>query len=137
MFPETTVLGGDECIDDEIGQVIVIDQDTTPLSDLFYKAAVAAENPEWDLQRNITDRFRFRQTGRDIVIGAYDGCRHGHHAAEHKAHEPHCHTQLTLLAAQCAGFTACALFVSHGRARFRANPSQMRSRGARAQQYIH
>ena len=51
-------------------QVVPADEDAAAFSDLGDQAAVAAENPQRDLQRNIANCLGLGQSGRHIVISA-------------------------------------------------------------------
>ena len=76
------VYGGDEGIDYIRGQIVICDEDSAALPDLFDQAPVATEDPERDLQRNFTDGFCGWEARRDIKVSA-EHCRRG---AQEPAH---------------------------------------------------
>ena len=78
MLEEPAVFRRHEGIDDKGWQVVVVDNDSTPLADLFNQASVTAVNPQRNLQGNVPDGFRGRQARRDVVVSANNGRRCGH-----------------------------------------------------------
>ncbi len=75
MHEKALVLGRDERVDDVLRQVVPRDEDAAALADFRNQAAVAAENAQRNLQRDVADRLRLRQSGLHIVIGADDAGR--------------------------------------------------------------
>ncbi len=72
MHEEALVFCGDECVDDVLRHVLILNKYAPPLSNLFYKVSVAAEYAQWDLQRDVADCLRSGQARRDKIIGADD-----------------------------------------------------------------
>ncbi len=70
MFEETLILCGDERVHDMRRQVLPGDEDAPALPDLRNQTAVAAVDPERNLQRNVADRLGGGQSGLHVVPGA-------------------------------------------------------------------
>jgi hypothetical protein len=66
--------------------VVISNEYALPLTDLFYKVSVAAENPQWYLQRNVTYGLRGRQAGGHVIISTDDARDPGDAAQETQAH---------------------------------------------------
>ena len=73
MDPETLILSRDERFDDVLWNLIVCNKNTAPFADLRDEVAVAAEDPQRDLERNVPNRLCRREPGGNVVIRANDG----------------------------------------------------------------
>ena len=84
VHPETTVLRRDKGVHDVRRNLIEFDQHPAPFAYLFYKASVAAENPERNLQRDVADRLGFGQPRLHVIVGTnHRSCdRHGARQAQ-------------------------------------------------------
>ncbi len=85
MLEESTVLGRDERMDDMRREVPECNKDALALADFGDEPAVAAKDPERDLQRNVPDRLRLGKAGLDEVIGADDAGNARNAAADRQA----------------------------------------------------
>ena len=69
MLEEAPVLCGDERVHHVQRYVVELHEHAPLFTDLLDQPAVAAEDPERDLQRDVADRFRLGQRRRHIIIG--------------------------------------------------------------------
>ena len=118
MFEVAAIFGSNESMHDEGWQVFISDKNAPPLSNFFNKTPVAAENTQWNLQRDLTNGFCWWQTRRHVVIRANqaggDHQRHDqpHAAAQYEPRRKTCCSRYFGLLARVAG-------VLHGHGRIR------------------
>jgi hypothetical protein len=84
VYEKALIFCSDKRIHDMRRQLIVGNQDATPLADLGNEIAIAAEDTQRDLQRYVANRFSGRQAGLHKVIGAND--TRGHANAAYGTH---------------------------------------------------
>jgi len=82
VHEEALVLGGDESVDDMGRQVFISDENATSLANLGNQVAVAAEDPQGNLQRDIANRLGSRQAGLHIVVSADHSSRRANTATD-------------------------------------------------------
>ena len=70
MLEETPVLGSDKRVYDVLRQILIGNRNASTLADLADQVAIAAEDAQRHLQRNVANGLRGRQARLHIIIGA-------------------------------------------------------------------
>jgi len=90
VFEEASILCRDECVYDMRRQIVKSHENAASFADFRYQVAIATEDAQGYLQRNIPNRLRPGQAGLHAVIGADNG---GDPANRRRNAEPERHNE--------------------------------------------